>query len=79
MGVGRIGGERTFDRSQHRFVRGLVEDDFAPFHGRGGVLLVGDGTLDERRPRIDVGGESGREVVEDDHLVTTIDERVDEV
>ena len=63
------------DRGHDVGLSGEVEDD-----GRAAeVEPVADVPLDEGRRRVDVLALAGREVVDDDHLVTALDEPVDEV
>ncbi len=56
-------------------LRGEVEDD----GGAGGVDAVPDVAVDEGRRRVQVLALAGGEIVDDDHLVTPLHERIDEV
>ena len=52
-----------------------MEDDV----GATGVDPVADIAVDEGRRRVQVLALAGGEIVDDDHLVTTLHERIDEV
>ena len=65
----------TRDRGHHVGLRGEVEDDV----GRAELEPVADVALDEGGRRVEVLALAGGEIVDGEHLVTALDETVDEV
>src|SRR5213078_3093196 len=80
LDVHRARGQRILHGARHRSERAEVVDDLDAAHGRVYTLVRTELALDDLdRTSLQVGAVAGGEVVQNAHVVTALEQRVDEV